>query len=232
MQNYLGVASAVDDENQNLADGRGSIFGDLGPFSLSYPFNNYSDVVNPNASAELAFAGDVGNLAVNKETADYRTTYWGFPWEAIPTPGDREQALSTFIAWCSIGFNPTILVSPSVVDRVVLQNQTITDSLTIENAGSADLQWSIEEAASGDCSAVEDIPWLSLAPSEGNIQAGAAAGVDITMNAVGIEAGNYGGKLCVSSNDLSTPLREVQVDMLVVAYMSALPLSALETSWN
>jgi len=101
MTDYLGVASASSDVDQTTVTGAGAVFGGMGPYTLQYPFSNYSDIVSPNASAELAFSGNAGNAAVAKETDIYHTTYWGFPFEAVPTTGDREALMSMFLDWCA-----------------------------------------------------------------------------------------------------------------------------------
>lgn len=103
-QEYLGVASYTDDINQTEVTGAGSLFGGLGPYSLSFPFVNWTDVVNPNATAEVAFVGNMGNAALNKETAVYRTTFWGFPFEAIPA-SERTTLMQVVVDWCDAGGN-------------------------------------------------------------------------------------------------------------------------------
>src|SRR5690606_14491241 len=84
MDTYLGVNTATSDVSQTTVTGAGSVYAGLGPYSLTYPFSNYSDTINPDgAPAELAFTGNAGNAGVNKDSGIYRTTFWGFPWEAI-----------------------------------------------------------------------------------------------------------------------------------------------------
>jgi hypothetical protein len=101
MGTYLGVDSATDDTLHTTVTGLGSPFGSLGSFTLSYPFDNHSDSLNPAGGAGLAFSGDMGNAAVYKATSVYRTTYWGFPFEALPTPETRQSVLQAFIDWCN-----------------------------------------------------------------------------------------------------------------------------------
>jgi hypothetical protein len=103
MQNYLGVASATDDNGDYTSvTGYGSVFGGMGPYTLSYPFNDYSDIVSPAVTAELAFDGNNGNdAAVSKDSGVYRTTFWGYPFEAIADAADRIDLMDTFLTWCS-----------------------------------------------------------------------------------------------------------------------------------
>lgn len=101
MDSYLGVATAVSDVGQTTVTGAGSLFTGFGPYALSYPFLNWSDTINPDGPpTELAFSGNNGNAAVDKDTGGYKTSFWGFPWEAIPTAADREATLQTILDWC------------------------------------------------------------------------------------------------------------------------------------
>jgi hypothetical protein len=85
MTNYLGLGSADDDSgNYNSVTGQGPLFGGMGPFSLSYPFADYSDIVSPGGSAVLAFDGNNGNdAAINKDNGVYRSVFLGFPFVAF-----------------------------------------------------------------------------------------------------------------------------------------------------
>ena len=101
MQSHLGLASASSDTNQTTVTGAGSVFGGHGPYSLSYPFSNYSDTMTPTALGRTDFIGNQGGAAVGAYTGFSYATFWGFPWEALPTAGDREAALRTFLNACN-----------------------------------------------------------------------------------------------------------------------------------
>ena len=103
MSTYLGVDSVVNDVAQATVTGVGSIYGGLGPYSLSYPFSNWSDIISPESSADLAFSGDQGDAAVSKATGVYLTSFWGFPFEALPNAVDRQNAMSAFLGSCTPG---------------------------------------------------------------------------------------------------------------------------------
>ncbi|MCP4250572.1 MAG: S8 family serine peptidase [bacterium] len=101
MSSYLGLGSAVSDVGQSAVTGNGSIFGSLGTFTLTYPsYSNYSDNLEPDATAETAFIGNVSNCAVNKDNGTYRTTFWGFPFDAIPALSDRVTLLTAVLDMC------------------------------------------------------------------------------------------------------------------------------------
>ena len=118
MQTYLGVASVTNDISQVTVSGEGSVFTGLGPYALVYPFSNFSDIVNPAASAELAFLGDAGNAAINRDGGAYRTAFFGFPFEALPTATDRETVMTAWYDWCApaLPVAPVLTISASGAD--------------------------------------------------------------------------------------------------------------------
>jgi hypothetical protein len=97
-QNYLHISSYTSDVSQTTVTGQG-VFAGLGPYSLSYPFTNYSDVVNPDAQAAVAFSGNQGNAAVSFENATFKSVFLGYPLEAIPGLADRAAVLSAAVDW-------------------------------------------------------------------------------------------------------------------------------------
>jgi hypothetical protein len=145
MDEYLGVASAVSDVGQSMVTGTGTVFSGLGPYSLVYPFTNFSDLVYPDGPpAELAFSGNVGDAAVNKDSGVYRTTFWGFPFEAISTASDRQDAMQTVINWCG-ALGPTGVLAGTVTDAdssLGIEGATVT----AEGAGT----FSTQTDANGD----------------------------------------------------------------------------------
>ena len=149
MSGSLGAASITDDDgNYSSVTGQGSVFGGLGPYTLAYPFTDYSDPITPNGTAELAFQGNNGNgAAVNKDNGTYRTTFWVYPWEAIGTGAGREEAMQTVLDWCGAGGggSPAIAVDPDSFDTSLEADQQLTETLTISNDGDADLTWDIDE---------------------------------------------------------------------------------------
>jgi len=102
MQNYLGMANSVNDAGDYVAvTGQGTVFSGLGPYSLVYPFTDYSDIVIPDPTAQLAFIGENANgAAIHKNAGTYKTTFLGFPLEAIPSPFDQQQVVGRFLRDC------------------------------------------------------------------------------------------------------------------------------------
>jgi hypothetical protein len=132
MQNYLGVATITNDNGDYTSvTGQGSVFAGLGPYALTYPFSDYSDPVTPDGTAELGMVGNNSNGAgVNKDSGDYKTAFWPFPWEAISTDTGREEALDTMLNWCG-----TEVVSISLTKTVGTDAHTypLTDAITVTN---------------------------------------------------------------------------------------------------
>ncbi|MFQ5429165.1 MAG: S8 family serine peptidase, partial [Phycisphaerae bacterium] len=112
MTGYLGIASASSDVGQTSVTGAGTVFGGMGPYTLSYPFTNYSDNVNVGAGAEVSFVGNQGNTAVNKDSGVYQTTFWTFPFEAVPNLSDRTALLSAVLNLCNPA--PPVPACPTV----------------------------------------------------------------------------------------------------------------------
>jgi hypothetical protein len=115
MQNYLGVTSGSNDVGQVSVTGQGSVYGGLRPYTLSYPFANYSDITSPAGDAELAFSGNMGNAATDKATGTYFTTFLSYPFEAIPDLTDRQYVLTAFFNKCGSDLEP-ILIHVSDLD--------------------------------------------------------------------------------------------------------------------
>jgi len=100
MKQRLGVGTIVEDSEQNQVTGQGAVFGGLPTVNLKNLANDYSDSVSPAATAELAYAGNMGNAGVDKNGAYYRTAFVGFGLERLFTAADRERSLLKFLQWC------------------------------------------------------------------------------------------------------------------------------------
>jgi choice-of-anchor B domain-containing protein len=100
IQNYLGVSAVDNDVAQTSVTGVGPIFSGLGPYTLAFPYTNFTDALTPDATAAAAFSGTTGTAGVSKDSGLYRTTYWGFGLETLPTDGDRQTILAAFLSWC------------------------------------------------------------------------------------------------------------------------------------
>lgn len=100
MQNYLGLAAAVDDPGQTTVTGAGPFAG-FGPYVLNYSAysnTNYSDGYTPAADAGIAFNGNAGAASVYK-SSNYRTILFGFAIEGLPSAA-RQPVLERALSWC------------------------------------------------------------------------------------------------------------------------------------
>jgi hypothetical protein len=104
MQSYLGVASVSDDSGDytSVTGQPGSIFEGQGPYPLTYPFTDWSDIITPDGTALLAFQGNnLNGAGVQKDGGTYRTVYFVYPWEAIAAEADRMTVLQTLLGYCT-----------------------------------------------------------------------------------------------------------------------------------
>ena len=108
MQQYLGMATGVDhDVNYTAVNAGANLFTGMGPYTLAYSIasggpgvSNFSDMVNPNAGALLAFSIPAGGTAITRDAGDYRSSFFGFPLEAVPGAANRQILMSMIINWC------------------------------------------------------------------------------------------------------------------------------------
>ena len=94
--NYLHILNYQNDESQTSVTGQ-NVFSGLGPYSLGYPYTNYSDVVNPDASAQVAFIGNIGNAAISYAGDNFNSVFFAYPFEAIPQLSDREAVMGRLL---------------------------------------------------------------------------------------------------------------------------------------
>jgi hypothetical protein len=96
----FGVHSFDDDVAHSTVSGAGAPFDGLGPYTLTYPFYNFSDALLPTDAAQLAWISDQGGAGVYKDNGVYKTTLMTFPVEAIDTPTARTEVMSKLVNWC------------------------------------------------------------------------------------------------------------------------------------
>jgi hypothetical protein len=96
----LGVASANEDTGQTTVTGQNTVYGGLGPYTLSNLNPDYRDSLTPDGTAELAFSGDMGDAGVAKDAGAYRTSFLGFGVESAGN-SDKPEILGAFLAWCA-----------------------------------------------------------------------------------------------------------------------------------
>ncbi len=144
--NYLGISAYQSDQSQLTVNGSGLAYSGLGPFTLNYPYANFSDVVTPSETAETAFVGNMGGAAIDKFGPSYFTTFMGFPLETISRPSDRAATLSAFLGACATRPHiPAIQVKPLELSVALPPENQLTRHLEVCNVGELPLDWSAYE---------------------------------------------------------------------------------------
>jgi subtilisin family serine protease len=120
MASYLGLAVGLSDVSDTIATGT-NYFDGFGPYALVFPedFANYVDDLDPTETATVTFVGDQGGkLGLSNIGSNYRTTWWTFPFEAIPTSQERAAVLDKAITWCNPNEPPSgISLSSNEIDE-------------------------------------------------------------------------------------------------------------------
>lgn len=223
MSNYLGVGNSSDDNGDfSSVTGQGSVFGGLGPYTFSYPFFDFADIISPGASAELAFDGNNGNdAAVNKDNGTYRTVFFGFPLEAISGAANRQAVLETILNWCGQGVEPVATLERDLdeIEETVTMGETVTRTLTVSNTGNISLTFTTSESAD----------WVELSPAGGTLDPGEAMVLSVIFDSsMTAGAGTYSTALSFSGTYDNSP---EDVDLILhveepppVIYYSYVPL--------
>ncbi len=100
MNTYLGLDSGVNDLGfYSVVSGAGAAFSGLGPYNLSFPFSDYSDVLTP-GNAQNALVASNGKVAgISKDAVVYKTVFLAMAWEGLPSNG-RMETMQAFLDWC------------------------------------------------------------------------------------------------------------------------------------
>ena len=102
-RDYLGVVGYSEDVTPTLALGvPENPIGDwLGPYSLGYPFSNWSDAVEPMPGTMVPFRDQRRRaIALAQQEASYRTVFFAFPFETLPEV-DRPVVMERIVGWLS-----------------------------------------------------------------------------------------------------------------------------------
>jgi hypothetical protein len=108
MTGYLGVSNVTNDDGNYTSVTGQNVFSGLGSYALTFPpnFDDFTDPITAGNGGTGAFLGNNGKLgAVTKDSGVYKTTFWTFPWEALPSNG-RTASLETFLEWCDVDSPP------------------------------------------------------------------------------------------------------------------------------
>lgn len=101
MTDYLGAADGQSDVTQTSFTGTRPIFKNF-TFVPPGVYSNWTDSLEPDATAAVMHVGDAGNASIYKTTAAYATTWWGMGFEALASADDAEILLGRLVNWCDI----------------------------------------------------------------------------------------------------------------------------------
>ncbi len=129
-ESYLHIASNQDDVTQASVTGL-NVFAGLGPYTLSYPFTDFSDLVRPDREALDAFEGPGGVTGISYDGASFNTVFLGFPLEAVPEAGRAAilDRLVEFFGGCEVVCTP-VSITNLTSDSPVLLGETMSFSAT------------------------------------------------------------------------------------------------------
>ncbi|MDY6876961.1 MAG: S8 family serine peptidase [Chloroflexota bacterium] len=102
-RDYLGVLTYTEDVTPTLAQGvPESLIGDrLGPYSLVYPFRNWSDALVPTPGTAVSFREQARQpIALARQEGDHKTVFFSFPFETLPETG-RAEVMERIAGWLS-----------------------------------------------------------------------------------------------------------------------------------
>ena len=137
---YFGVLTYTQDltatlvygpEDGPLSDGR--------PYSLTYPYDNWSDAVVPTAQAQVAFYGSHNRpcaLTWASTEANARTAFFAFPFEALK-PDDARAVMREVVFWLSPLGDSTLAANK----RVAQDGETLTYTFSLRNNAAATTVW-------------------------------------------------------------------------------------------
>ena len=141
---------------------------------------------------------------------------WDYPWAYAGYPWDHETEKNYMIraVVCSIG-EPDINVTPVAIDLELPLNGSSSETLAICNEGDFDLTYNI----SISCDTSE---WLSVDKTETDrtVAPGNCDDRILTVDATGLESGNYSATVTISSNDPDKDENPVRVPVTLTVDVS------------
>ncbi|MBI5878128.1 MAG: S8 family serine peptidase [Chloroflexi bacterium] len=167
---YLGVLSYTNDVTVTSVGGaRYSPIADgLGPYTLTFPFNNFSDYVLPTVTATAAYLGNGAQpsaVTVRQPNGVWKTAYFAFPFETLPVAA-RPVVLGRVAGWLGPLGDSAVIAPSSVLTGAAFTYQL---SLTTSNAAfgagarvTVTLPASVTLLSLGDPSLAYDAPSRSI----------------------------------------------------------------------
>jgi hypothetical protein len=82
------------------------------------------------------------------------------------------------------------------------------------------------------CQDPGNVPWLTVAPAAGAVEAGEAASTAIGVNTLGLAAGQYSANVCIASDDIDHPVVAVPVSLDVTGVAPRINVSPPEVAFS
>jgi uncharacterized repeat protein (TIGR01451 family) len=138
-RDYLGLMDYTEDLTSTVVSGvEDHLIGDtLGPYTLTYPFENWSDALTPTVFSEAAFLGDHGYpVGVAHQDDGFRAVFFGFPFETLDEAA-AQTTMEKVIGWLS-----RLGTSTFHADHTpVASGSAVTYTLVMRNDGPQAIAW-------------------------------------------------------------------------------------------
>ena len=177
-QTYLGLGSYVNDQQGNDVIGvPGDPIGDGVNTNLSFPtgYPNWGDSLTPLSSAEGVFARSssmVDYNAIRYDSGDFRSVFFAFAFEALPTsgtaPNNQATVLSRVVEWLGEAAAPPV-PTVSIGDATVTEGGSASLTLTLSATSSDDVTVTY---ATSNASAVAGDDYTGVSSGSAVISAG------------------------------------------------------------
>ncbi|MEV0610950.1 S8 family serine peptidase [Polymorphospora rubra] len=107
---------------------------------------------------------------------------------------------------------PDLTLDPTSLSSSLDVAQTETHTVTVGNAGGAELTW--RATGDGDCSWPS---WVKVTPAQGTLAAFSEQEIKITLDSTGLDDGGvFKANLCLASNDQTQPATPIALELTVV----------------
>ena len=137
VSDYLGVLSYSESTSPTVAYGEPlhPIGWGLGPYTLTYPYRNWSDSLVPGREAQVAMRDlRADPIALTREGGAWRTAFFSFPLETLD-PAAVRRVVGRTVGWLS-----WLGASTCEADRrTVSAGDAVTMTCTLPNDGAADV---------------------------------------------------------------------------------------------
>jgi len=192
----FGVLSYTQDVTPTVSRGAAGdlIGGGLGPWTLDYPFRNWSDAMEPAPGGAVSFRDQaLRGIALNRRSGGQATVFFAYPFEALPE-AERPEVMERLVGWLSWLGGSTFDADRGSVSA----GEEVTYTLRVHNDGPTTATASVSNTLAAGLSFVPgSLSGPATYVSAGRRiswtgQLGSGAGVTVTYRAVvstGLPAG-------------------------------------------